>query len=954
MAPFIERISQISLFVGLSKFKGDWGMMRYDNEKELESRLRKIVLNSADVSPEIVSAYLNEVAENGYSEVKEEVLKEYLPLIDHIPTNFVDFACRVFIADIEKYQLERSKYASQMIGDNFDLDIYDGIYKLGIAYDMEFFPPSHLQGPFIYLLKKNEDEGLRLIQMLTNTAILRWKEFQQGRYRRLLGENKTPLSTFVDLHSGLHEYWGDEQVYQWYRPQSNGPNVVRSGLMALEVWMEEQIEKDRNCDELFNKILAGSNCVAVLGICLGIAMEYPKKCLRAAMPLILSPTIWRMDIARYSSDLSPVSGSSIFDLLGLHKHIYDAQDERNKRPQRSRDIRSFALLYMLCEDSLVRTKFERAVSQFAKELPFLFEEEKNDSELVESLCKNMELYQLYGNGDNYRVARVDDHIQIWFEPPEPLRKNNEEELKPIIESQRLISLEFWAEKSIELGSAAEGMSLEEAVAAVKEIQEPKDFSVPYDYSDFPNILRLQAISGVAAAVLIIDYQKAEDLGLIDWCKSILLSAACMIYNGVYYKETIIPHNPKVSAGRGLCTIVAHCREVDKNIGLHILSLVCDPYVETIKAVFTGLRDVWIIDEALCWNALSLGLSLCLSPKELVLERSDDKDRIEYERVQHLFYKYIKNYEESIIPKLPRIPSEEDKLIFDYNLATHILSSLPLSDLVQNPRNKDQLLILIDGLISWIIGKNLRTQDDQSNTQEITIFENYDIMYLVSKFTKEISFEETRVHVLNPIKKTWPKVPSLTEDLLGGYINFHIAFIEEPPEKSLASWREICNWVLDSPFIEKIKNSNYIDQDLTKVLSKIIFVGLGKSLIDDKWQHATLFYDIFDSWVNKVGCNPNIYTYLIIILNGPGRSFSTNIKLQWLYHCVTNCPNIQDFWKSQRNGERTSSLLQKMWRERESQIRNNAGDLKIYSYLIDSLVASGVSSAAILQRKLEAK
>jgi hypothetical protein len=209
-------------------------------------------------------------------------------------------------------------------------------------------------------------------------------------------------------------------------------------------------------------------------------------------------------------------------------------------------------------------------------------------------------------------------------------------------------------------------------------------------------------------------------------------------------------------------------------------------------------------------------------------------------------------------------------------------------------------------------------------------------------------------VLNPIKKTWPRVPSLTEDLLGGYIKFHIAFIEEPPEKSLASWREICNWVLDSPSIEKIKNSNYIDQDLTKVLSKIIFVGFGQSLIDDKWQHATLFYEIFDTWVHKIGCNPNIYTYLIDILNGPGWSFSTNVKLKWLYHCATNSPNIHDFWKSQRNGERTSSLLQKMWDEKESLIRNNAGDLKAYSYLIDSLVTTGVSSAAILQQELEVK
>ena len=932
-------------------------MLGYHEEKEFESRLRKIILHSSDVLPEAVSAYLERIADEGCSEENLEVIKEYVPLIDHIPKEYVDFACSVLIADIEKIHEERCRSTIQPIGDSFDSEIYDGIYKLGIAYDFDFFPPSHIQGPFLYLLRKNEDEGLRLIQTLANTATTRWREFQQGRYQSLFGTIKKPLATQIDLSSGSLEFWGDEQVYQWYRPHGNGPNVVKSGLMALEVWIDEQIEKGRSPEELFCKILSKSNCVAVLGICLGISLAYPERCLRAALPIVCSTAIWRMDIRRLGSDLTYASTSCYFDPfgLGLNKYICKAEDERNKRPQRSKDVRSLATCYLFYADDATRSKFVDAVMRFDDNLPFLFEEEKGDTRLTESLRRNMELYQALGNRDNYRAKRVDDHFEIWPEIPEDIRKISEAVLEPVIKSQLLFRLGSWAEKSIEIDNAAEGMTIEDAVAAVKELQKPEDFSLPYDLSNFPDILRLQAIAGVAAAILVIDFQHVKDLGLIDWCRDTLLAAACMPYDGIYSKETIIPMNPKISAARGLSIIAAHCEEANKDIGNYILSLVCDPYVETVKAVFIGLHNVWRVDKPLCWDALCLGISLCLCPKELAVERSDVGREAKFKRIQNLYSQYSKNYNKNKIPKIPRIPSNENKFAFDWKLAFKIAFTLPLPDLIQNREIRTQLLQFTDDLISWIVETNMSsiTQDHRMR-ESVPLFANYSVMMWASNLTKELSLEEARLHVLNPIKKTWPDAPNLTGELLGGYINHHIAFIDAPSEKSQASWREICNWMLDSPIIKKIEKSDYIDSKLSEALSKIIFVGLGGSLIANEWQHITLFYDVFDKWVGKIGHNPNMYVYLLQILNGPGWLFAPSSALKWLHQCAANSSNIQDFWRSHQNGERTASLLQRLWTEFEDQIRNNDKNSQIYSYLVDSLVAAGVGSAALLQQGLEMK
>jgi len=684
MALFIGKMLGMLLFAGLGRSKGDLAMTRYCGERELEHRLRRIVLHSADVLPEIVSLYLKEIIDMDDADAEEDALKNYHPLVDKIPKDFVDFACNVLIADIEQIKEEHSKYASQMIGDSFDLEIYNGVYKLGIADNDEFFPPAHIQGPFLYLLNKNEDEGLRLIQTLTNTAVTRWREFQQGRYNRLISANKTPLPTLIDLPSGSHEFWGDEQVYHWYRPHSTGPNVITSGLMALEAWIEEQIEKDRNSEELFNKILSGSKCVAILGICLGIALEYPKKCLKAALPIACSPAVWRMDVDRHASDCHEPYNFDLFDVFGLHKYIQKAQDERNRRPQRFLDVRNLAIHYVLSADDETKGKFENAISHFIDNLPFLFEEERNDQDLIKSLCRKMERFQIYGNKDYYRIARVNDQLQILVDPPDHIKKIDDAVLKPVVESQRLLTLSYWADKSIEKGDAAEGLTLESAVEAAKEFQKPGDFSAPYDLSNFPDVLRLQAIAGVAAAVLIINYQRAEELGLVGWCKEILLSAACMPYEGIYPKETIIPMDPKVFAGRGLGVIAAHSEKADKNIGTHLLSLVCDPYEETVESVFIGIRDVWNVDEALCWNALCLGLSLCLCPKKLELDRSETRLKDKYEWLQSTFSKYFKNYTKNIIPSLPRIPQTERELIFDWKLALQLISCLSLSERVKNP------------------------------------------------------------------------------------------------------------------------------------------------------------------------------------------------------------------------------------------------------------------------------
>ncbi len=340
------------------------------------------------------------------------MLAEYRPLVDYLPKAYVDFALDVLIPQPRRRRPtspRRRTYERE-----------DRLGKLGIEDYRQFYPPSHIQGPFLYLLHKHEEEGLRLIHTLVNTAVQRWRQREQNPPYD--DDGRTPLPVMIDLPSGSQEFWGNEQVYYWYRPNSAGPHAVVSALMALEVWMEQQVEAGRDPEALFQQVLTGSHCVAVLGVCLGIALAYPDKCLQGALPLVSSSSIWRMDVRRAATDMMR---SFSIDPLGRHRHIYALQAERDKRPQRSRDVRCLAMCYVLAADESLRVPCEQAVARFTEDLPFLYREEQESPEDIAYLREEMENFQIWGDIANYRQQQVDGGVQTWLEPPEHIKARND-------------------------------------------------------------------------------------------------------------------------------------------------------------------------------------------------------------------------------------------------------------------------------------------------------------------------------------------------------------------------------------------------------------------------------------------------------------------------------------------------------------------------------------------------
>ena len=143
------------------------------------------------------------------------------------------------------------------------------------------------------------------------------------------------------------------------------------------------------------------------------------------------------------------------------------------------------------------------------------------------------------------------------------------------------------------------MTLEAAVAAAKDLRTAEDFT-DTNKEDIYNVTRLQAIAGVAAAILVADFEWARTQNHLEWSRAILLAAAPMAEASMY---AMSPSSVKVYAGLGLILLAAYDAE-DIEVRQQILHLISSSLKrfshagEVVKAVFNGLQSAWNIDPVL--------------------------------------------------------------------------------------------------------------------------------------------------------------------------------------------------------------------------------------------------------------------------------------------------------------------------------------------------------------------
>ena len=261
----------------------------YQKEKELEKSIRSLFLSSVGDVPQLVTEYLKDHSSPQHKHLfRDEIIYNVVQLAQHVSTtSLVDYISNAFIEDLDSGKDEQDKYSNRQVQD------------LGIANSPNFNPPDFIQMSCFLLLKKDEAEGLRLIRTLCNHAISVWEWAQ-----RTGGQGKRPatsISIQLEFPWGKQTFWGNEQVYLWFRGIYESP-LIGSALMALEQWALAEIDNGRPFDDVFRIVVEKNESVAALGIAASLCTAYKDKSTNCSLPLVACPHLWQYDCRRLLQD----------------------------------------------------------------------------------------------------------------------------------------------------------------------------------------------------------------------------------------------------------------------------------------------------------------------------------------------------------------------------------------------------------------------------------------------------------------------------------------------------------------------------------------------------------------------------------------------------------------------------------------------------------------------------
>jgi hypothetical protein len=934
----------------------------YRTREEHESRLRTIVLHSADALPARVAEYIRAASEEGRSRAREQILKTFVPLVDHLPVQFVDFALRQMVLPPE-----HRDWTWERPG------------KLGINTPLDYHAPAHVQGPFLRLLRTNEDEGLRLVHGLTNAATLNW------RYSEQAGGSpfgvRTPLPVVLRLAAGPKELWGIEEVYCWFRHTSVGPYAVISALMALEVWMEEQVAAGRDGGELIAKVMAGSESVAVLGVCIAIALGTSGQCLPAVLPYIAHPLVWRMDIHRFGNDRR---GPPIIDLFGQHEHINEQLRERNERPQRRLKIWNLIAHCVNQENDAVRAAFQQAFANFGDELPFQFEEEKGREDVAQALRAEIEDYRGLLDRGNYHHVQT-EHASGWhYDPPREPTQEEQHRFEKALKSNEYAGAAIWANTALESSKPPDPGEMARMVGAAKSYWRAEDFSrevepdskpgasgqqsvpetsiYPPDWcldAGGPESIRGQAIVAVAAAVTAKAWAWAQQHQHSDWCKSVLLAAARCLPNrfDAANRRNVFWLDPKLNAAKGLTALVTQ-GAADAEVRQTVLGLVLDPQIQVVQAVFAGLGGAWARDGALCWNCLSLAISIAVVPGGSVVPGMGlTFNETGIARLERMWELHAGSLERGEKPQLPPVEGDE-RGFFLWDLVARALQGLPVAELASQPDSKTAFLRLADNLMTWTVSENLRGSevDRRPRRHSEALWEwNHFFFGWLADLARHLTPDDAERHVLVPVLAAQPRLPRLAADLLHGLIQFQIARLppQEPPEpKAVRTWERVCHELLGWSEIARWADGEYLSGDWSDAVTMMVFVGHGMYLLKDEWSHVPAFAGVIGKWLEVVGTNHEAYRAFLTMLKAAYRHFPSAQVVGWLHRVASRSEDMKALWQSGNSGERTARVLHGVWRVARVELTTDRPAFRQFSELVDGLAASGVTIASVIQQHLE--
>lgn len=891
---FRKEIANISL-----KLLNDGLLQSYKDEPR--DQYIKSVLWAADCLPDQIDDFVKQKAlrdrENKNRGFEELILNEgWIPLCKHLPKTAVEL-----LESILCEKLEPDRFGSYH---HLFMDLGIGI---GFA---TWNPPTYLKGPFIGLLRLHPDEGLELIHRVTNHATICWKMREELDF----GKGRKPIPQIITLKNEVIEVWGAEDVYCWYRYPSVAPNAITCSLMALEYWMNEQLENGADPQELFERVLQDTESVAVVGVCSSVALANEKVCWEAIVPILENPAFWIMDTHRFVQDRTAESSVNMFSThfsLGNGKADYKILLDLAKQSHRNFDIRSFVLPILLSGSESARQRLQNAMRAFPDNLPFLYKDEKKDDYTVHERIETCKIWAALAELENYEVVETGVERQIQFKLPAELEEEQKEKLEPIERLNKLLGLQVWSMNLIDNGAIGQTFTIQSAMEYAQELVRQDDPS--YQPTDFLSEQRPNAIAAFAAALVIHQWQWIEKNDYASWCREQLLIATKQPEPPARFhdKASRDSMDYRRSAARALPILLLKYPK-DRKIRKAIFALTLHGNDEVRAYLFNGLKTLWATDQKTIWKCIDTVIKssrTCSKPL-----RNCSPTEIDSRHLQSILY---------------CLPSDIQ--------ITEVPSSNKLVDLLE-----ELLLFMINAYIHF------EKEDKRYNEWDYSDW-NHLFFPIIANALLRLPQNVAEPKLFDPIMTNWKRSPAMMKELLRGFV--WITTQPELEDRFIKIWLDVGDRVLASAR-NNILGYNP-NNEMRDVLGLLIFVDPTGIVWDVReWEPLQKMTPFISRWCNTVGHHPDCFSSLVRLLKEGEFDLVPEFGISWLYNCIREADDHKNFFERSRTTGPLAELLHDSWSKQEPSIKQYPERLKHFAFIVDTVAEQGESIAVRLQSRLQ--
>lgn len=924
-----------------------------DEERGLEAALRTLFLSSAGDVPELVAAYLKARATDRLSHMyRDKILAASASVGRALPAEMVDYiiaACLVHPKSSARAR-EHSRLNSG---------------ELGVEAHQSFYPASPYQPPFLALLRHHEAEGLRLVRAICNHSVDVWRWLRQhpGYHR----EAVTPLPVDVEFSWGKQTFWGDGQVYTWFRG-SWGNHASQCALMALELWAFERIDDGDNFTDVMKKVLEGNECVAALGLAVSLAMAHQDKSVEAALPLITCPHIWQWDLARSVHDQSSMPSNEIGD-WSRHRHLLEAVRGLNRRPHRADFIRDMVPYYVFWHDASVKARYTEGIRAFTSNLPFEYEEDRDDADFAAELQKRMGWYVEQADPQYWHSEPTEDgkQIKFWNDPPSANSPEHVRQRTEYEELNRFLRIALWAQKSLDEGVIQPGLTVAEALAEALALDADDLFERPDATYNAGN--RKAAVAGAAFAFARFADDGEWSAEGAAWALDTLQRAATSVSSEDHaYRGSMLSMDPLIFAVHGYGAMLARGHEVARCQDA-LLNLAVDPFEAVNQAV---LATASTFAEALpdfYWALFALFVRQSIYEDGQIGSRHapywDEPEAAHNMRLLGEAERLLAAGEDVDLTPIPlpwlMLPPElrgdpeafgyaRNDEMFDWHFAEKTILRADIPPLLSSARRREQFLLMVEQLLAMTIQEIVppfadTRRDNRGNTPFEWVFA---FSHWLGKVSGHLTPSEVERIILNPIFGADNETALL---MMQSFAPSFLAHTLLPPaefsDDAFSIWEKIADWIFANP---EARQRRHVDREYSLCVFILLFCFSGDfrplvCVIDEGWKPLQRFVPIVERAIKTFGINSTLYLGVLRFFKRGGLDLMPTPGLEWLGTIAVEKKQDQDFWKS--NGDETVEVLKLVLAKRADIL--TASHRETITLITDILVDGGVRGAGFLQQ-----